>query len=72
MHRDLKGANIFVTDSGVLKVGDWGLAREWKVGHTTDTCNVVTLWYRAPERQLVERGLSTCLRTAPHLPPWTV
>ena len=24
------------------------------------------------ELQLVESGLSTCLRTAPHLPPWTV
>lgn len=49
MHLDLKGANIFVTDRGLLKVGDWGLARAWKEGATRDTCNVVTLWYRAPE-----------------------
>ena len=49
MHRDLKPQNIFVTDRGVLKVGDWGLARQWKEGHTRDACTVVTLWYRAPE-----------------------
>jgi len=48
IHRDLKTANILVTSGGVLKIGDWGLAREWnKKGRLT--VNVVTLWYRAPE-----------------------
>jgi serine/threonine protein kinase len=48
LHRDLKTANILVTSKGVLKIADWGLAREWN-GKGRLTLNVVTLWYRAPE-----------------------
>eukprot|EP00520_Triparma_pacifica_P006792 CAMPEP_0118642308 /NCGR_PEP_ID=MMETSP0785-20121206/5767_1 /TAXON_ID=91992 /ORGANISM="Bolidomonas pacifica, Strain CCMP 1866" /LENGTH=458 /DNA_ID=CAMNT_0006533853 /DNA_START=587 /DNA_END=1960 /DNA_ORIENTATION=+ len=48
LHRDLKTANILVTSGGVLKIADWGLAREWN-GKGRLTVNVVTLWYRAPE-----------------------
>ena len=48
MHRDLKMSNILVTNSGDLKICDFGLARQFGgVGRYTQL--VVTLWYRAPE-----------------------
>ncbi|ODN77804.1 serine/threonine-protein kinase SSN3 [Cryptococcus amylolentus CBS 6039] len=54
LHRDLKPANILVTNSGVVKIGDLGLARLWhkplaKGGLYGGDKVVVTIWYRAPE-----------------------
>ena len=44
MHRDLKMSNILVTNSGDLKICDFGLARQFGgVGRYTQL--VVTLWY---------------------------
>lgn len=50
MHRDLKPPNLLVSPEGVLKLGDFGLARV----HTHDsaaayTHQVATRWFRAPE-----------------------
>ncbi|KAF2070910.1 hypothetical protein CYY_007776 [Polysphondylium violaceum] len=49
IHRDLKCSNLLYSDSGYLKLADFGLAR--KFGYPIDniTPKVVTLWYRAPE-----------------------
>lgn len=49
MHRDIKGANLLLSDKGVLKLTDFGLARNTNSTHTNYTNRVVTLWYRAPE-----------------------
>lgn len=48
IHRDLKAANILVSNDSKLKIGDWGLSRSWKKNRKY-TNRVVTLWYRAPE-----------------------
>ncbi|WVO16911.1 serine/threonine-protein kinase SSN3 [Cryptococcus depauperatus] len=54
LHRDLKPANILVTNTGVVKIGDLGLARLWHKplalqGLYGGDKVVVTIWYRAPE-----------------------
>lgn len=55
IHRDLKStpdhlfsaANILYNNEGVIKIADFGLARQ-QIGNMFTT-RVVTLWYRAPE-----------------------
>ena len=49
LHRDLKCANIFLTASGVVKVGDFGIAKV--LDHTTDLAKtqIGTPYYTSPE-----------------------
>jgi len=49
LHRDLKTSNLLLSHRGILKVGDFGLAREYGSPLKAYTPVVVTLWYRAPE-----------------------
>jgi len=49
LHRDLKSSNLLLSHNGILKVGDFGLAREYGSPLKAYTAIVVTLWYRAPE-----------------------
>lgn len=49
LHRDLKPNNLLVNSSGVLKIGDFGLAKFFGSPNRVYTHQVVTRWYRCPE-----------------------
>ncbi|XP_035825776.1 cyclin-dependent kinase 11B [Aplysia californica] len=66
LHRDLKTSNLLLSHRGILKVGDFGLAREYGSPLRHYTPVVVTLWYRAPELLLGCKEYST------HVDMWSV
>ncbi|SCU85647.1 LAFA_0D16908g1_1 [Lachancea sp. 'fantastica'] len=73
MHRDIKTANLLIDHKGVLKIADFGLARNYygappnlkfPGGAGVDakyTSVVVTRWYRAPELVLGDKYYTTAV-----------
>ena len=49
LHRDLKPNNLLISDEGVLKITDFGLAKAFGSPNRVLTHQVVTRWYRCPE-----------------------
>ncbi|KEY64313.1 hypothetical protein S7711_06357 [Stachybotrys chartarum IBT 7711] len=61
LHRDLKPQNLLINNKGVLKLGDFGLARAFGIPVNTFSNEVVTLWYRAPDVLLGSRTYNTSI-----------
>uniref|UniRef100_A0A4W4DW67 cyclin-dependent kinase n=1 Tax=Electrophorus electricus TaxID=8005 RepID=A0A4W4DW67_ELEEL len=61
LHRDLKTSNLLLSHKGILKIGDFGLAREYGSPLKPYTPVVVTLWYRGPELLLGAKEYSTAV-----------
>lgn len=59
IHRDLKPSNVFITQQGVIKLGDFGIARDLREHDLTDTgLTVGTYAYMAPELVKGEREIT--------------
>lgn len=50
IYRDMKPSNIILSGSGLLKLIDFGIAREYKPESDTDTVYIGTRGYAAPEQ----------------------
>lgn len=61
LHRDLKPQNLLINNKGLLKLGDFGLARAFGIPVNTFSNEVVTLWYRAPDVLLGSRTYNTSI-----------
>nr|CAH7741911.1 unnamed protein product [Callosobruchus chinensis] len=61
LHRDLKPNNLLVNAAGVLKIGDFGLAKLYGSPNRINTHQVVTRWYRAPELLYGAKQYGTCI-----------
>ncbi|KAJ6253917.1 cyclin-dependent kinase 12 [Anaeramoeba flamelloides] len=60
IHRDIKTSNLFLSKIGLLKIGDFGLARQY-YGSSTYTKNMVTISYRAPELLLGDSNYTNAI-----------
>jgi cyclin-dependent kinase-like len=77
IHRDIKPENILLSEAGILKLCDFGFARQLLDGDSSGGCcsggapqyseYVATRWYRAPELLL---GAGQCC--GPEVDIWAV
>lgn len=59
VHRDLKPANLFLTTSGTVKLGDFGIALDTGAAELTETgLTVGTYAFMAPEQIRGDRGVA--------------
>jgi serine/threonine protein kinase len=66
IHRDLKPANILITPGNVVKLADFGLAKQLDPGQRAKlTSKVLTIWYRPPEL------LMGCQDYGPEIDVWS-
>ena len=49
LHRDIKPSNIFLMKDNTIKLGDFGIAKDIHIFHSTKTFGVGTPFYMAPE-----------------------
>lgn len=72
LHRDMKAANLLISNKGILQIADFGLARQYDGatprsgkpignGRRDYTGLVVTRWYRPPELLLQLRQYTTAI-----------
>lgn len=72
LHRDMKAANLLISNKGILQIADFGLARTYDGpvpisgqprgdGRREYTGLVVTRWYRPPELLLQLRQYTTSI-----------
>ncbi|KAI7881732.1 kinase-like domain-containing protein [Mucor mucedo] len=61
LHRDIKAANLLISNDGVLQIADFGLARGMEDDNREYTNSVVTRWYRPPELILGERRYTSAI-----------
>lgn len=72
LHRDMKAANLLISNKGILQIADFGLARPYDdappqpgkgggVATRGYTTLVVTRWYRPPELLLQLRNYTTAV-----------
>ncbi len=54
-------SNILYNNKGLVKIADFGLAREYGLPLRPYTTRVVTLWYRPPELLLGGKSYTTAI-----------
>ena len=63
LHRDIKPQNLLISEDGVLKIADFGLARTSGIPSKGYSPEVVTLWYRPPDVLLGSQNYSVDIDT---------